>query len=151
MIHIQSFKDKIEEYEKTKKDEERLKKELYTEAEEIKNTIVEILDEVSERTTMTINVNITSNFKYTKHIYKIEHSYPVMKDQRDLNLHSQGINTKILWKEVKGNNSDILWNFLAGGKYYYEELSAILEFLITKYPKQYNNVLRKKDQSKYNL
>jgi hypothetical protein len=145
VIHLQSFKDKLVEFEKIKEDEDRLKKELHKDAEEIKFLTVDILDEIlGNEYKKKINVDIKVN---NKNIYKIEHDCPDSDTQRDLNLHRNGINTMIFW----GNQKNSLWNFLAGGNENYDELATILDYLMIKYPKQYKNVLIKKDESKFNL
>lgn len=149
MIHIQSFKDKLQELEKLKKKEELLSLEIRNESEKIKHTIVEILDEIlGDGYLKTIKVDIKIK---DKNIYKIEHKCAESETQRDLNFHINGINTLILWTDNSRDNKDSLWNFFAGGKENNIEIAYILDYLLIKYDKEYKNILLKKNANKYNL
>jgi hypothetical protein len=151
MKYIQTFKDKINDWEKAKYEEHRLTQELRKDVKELIILIVSILDEMTpDNTRESFNINVDSN--NNNNYFKITNSKANLNNDRDINLHLNGISTLIYWKDSMSkiqNNS--LWNFNAGGIENYIEIADILEGLIKKYNKAYEAVLIKKDSNKYNL
>jgi len=147
MKYIKTYKDKVKEYRHAIETENKLRKELLGETDEIKKLVIEILDEMLEENNndeVSINVDIKTD---QMRIYKIEH----MNLQEGF-MHVGGGDTIIFFKnENNKKDKDSLWNFFAGGTNNYEEIVGILEYLIKNYKKSYDNVMMKKDTKKYNL
>ncbi len=94
MKYLQSFKDKIKEFEEAELKAGKLKVELREDVKDIIRLIVEILDDMTiDNDTKTFNVNINSDVK----IYKITNN-KTYNDEREIYLHLNGINTIIYWE-----------------------------------------------------
>ena len=150
MKHLQSFRDKIKEYEDATLKMKKLSVELREDSKNIVYTIVDILDEMTPNNgKKAFNVDIKTN---GKKIFKIENDKTIMNDDREKYLHSNGTGTNIYWINENDGTKDnnILWNMNARDEYY-NELVDILDSLIKKFNKEYKIVLLKKDSKKYNL
>jgi len=141
MKHLQEFKNKVQEWNKLKDRKRQLDIQLTKEIEEFQITLVGILDEF-KKNNIKIDVKVKDNL-----FFNIRHK----KNEEDKNFHSKGSETTVFWKLGSQQASDLLWNFNAGGVKKYEEIVAILEFLIQKYPKEYESYLMKLQANKYNL
>lgn len=147
MKYLQSFKDKIKEFEEVQLKAGKLKVELREDVKDIIRLIVEILDDMTiDNDTKTFNVNINSDVK----IYKITNN-KTYDNEREIYLHLNGINTIIYWEDKISTKKDSLWNFNAGGQEDYKIFADILSYLIDNYKDSYDNVIEKRSAKKYNL
>ena len=142
MKYLQTYSSKVKELKRIKKQEKKLENELSEGSKEMIHLIVSILDEIQDNN-IRINVQIEEDVRFFK-ISKINAT-------KNINLHLGGTDTLIYWKSNDMLHKETLWNFISGGNSNFEEIAAILDYLIEKYNKEYNLAIAKKTAINYNL